>query len=1066
MPSSVARVATCPMDELLCYEPEIVSDVCFSAKNISVKSKQCRSLVVTSAQCNWQAIRLIQWTLEHHPAMNKQPRSMTTGQTILTGLCLLIGHIVLLPASAMQQAGTYIQGRVIVQFAEGAVPFGSQAKAGISSFDKAGIPFNIQSVRQAFPTIEAAAAKRELSGAALELRRMYVVEYSGPADAWKVANALMRSREVEKAEPYFTYQLAGAPAIGSLPVNGTAKQAEPNDARYSQQVHLDRLEMEGAWDVVRGSDGDVVIAVVDGGTDWKHPDLMDNVWSNPGETPGNGVDDDNNGFVDDVHGWDFQSDSGDPTGASNTPSSASHGTAVAGVAAAVTNNSIGIAGTSWNAKFMAINTACSPEIGDGSLCFGIEGTVYAAENGADVITASYGSPNPSFASQAAMRFAVERGAVVVAAAGNEPEDVDRVPHYPASYPETLSVGGTQKDSDRWANQAYGRSVDVVAASLSVDVTTPGSSYDEQHGTSFAVPLIAGIVSLVQTQRPEFGPFEVMEQVKQTADNIDDAQPLSHRGKMGRGRANARRAVTEEAAPGIRLADIELVDSDGNLDLEPGESFVINASFINFGGASEELMIGFAVGNRGRQFVSVTSPMRAAGAVPRLGSFAATFELEVSDPAPFNYLAELYVTVKDGEFEATSDLIRVPVNIRGLRTMTSSKLVASITDEGNIGFVDNAGDPGFGRGFQIIDKEGFLTGVLYEGGLMIGTSAMSLVDCVRSDVLSDIGTSQNTHFEPVAETSITKEVEHSLATQVVTAQMLDSGADTPLGVHILQEGYLDSTEGNEEFLVLQYTVTNTNEDKSLNGMWLGLFLDWDIGAPFSNKGTFDSESQVGMVFDGEDAVGGVGVKVLTNNAGFSHEVFDGAITYPSHQESPGYTADEKWGSMSGGIGTTDVAGVDVAQVIGAGPFNLKPQQSAVAAFALIAGRDEREIINNAASAQRFWDNQLNVNRVSSEAGPPTTDFQFSSIYPNPGNDRYSLSFTLPEASDVDLVIYNALSQEVRALVREPRSAGKHVVVWDGTYESGAKVASGVYFARLVAQGKGAEQTGSQSLVVVR
>ncbi len=978
-----------------------------------------------------------------------------TRLSVIVGMVLMVAHILLLPVAAMQPwEEAYMSGRVTVEFKEGALPVLGQAKTGLSSFDKAAAPFGVHNVQQAFPIMEAAAAKRTLSAVGRQLRRMYTVEFTGPYDPWEVANALMRSKEVKQAEPHFKYHLAGGVVEAVAPSESVEVRAEPNDPLYTDQTHLKRLEMEAAWDVVKGEDGDIVIAIVDGGTDWRHRDLQDNVWINADEMPGNNVDDDNNGFVDDVNGWNFPFDKPDPTGSSETPSTSAHGTAVSGVAAAVTNNEIGIAGTSWNAKFMPVNTGCKSEE---LLCYTGRGTLYAVENGANVITASFGSPTASFAGRTVMELAVERGTVVVAAAGNDGDNLDRTPHYPASYPTTLSVGGIQKDSDRTANHAFGRSLDVVAASIDVDFTALGGGFGNGDGTSFAAPLVAGVAALVQTQNPDFGALEVMEQLKQTADNIDAANSSFLAELSGKGRVNARRAVTEEATPGIRLLDYKWTDDDQDLDLQPGDVFTVEANFTNYGGDASALMVGLRAPER-RSFVTVTSPMVAVGPVQRGGSFTARFEVEVHDPAPDNFLVQLIVTVQDGEFTSTSDLFRIRINIKGVRNLSTPKLVTSVTDRGNIGYRGQAVADALGNGFNITGKTGDLVNIIYEGGLMIGTDALSVVDCVREASQQP----PNAHFELVPGTELKNVSSSAPTTGAVRVEIQDSGATTPLGLHILQESFVDDTAGNDEFLVLQYTMTNTNETKQLNDMWIGLFFDWDISGDVKDRGTYNEEQQVGMMFDSDDAIGGVGVKVLTNNAQFSYETVEIAIT----GGDGGYTAAEKWESLSGGIGVTELADIDLAQVIGAGPFNLKPQESAVAAFAVIAGQGESDVLENAANAQRLWDEVLNVNRVATEEEPVPAHFDFVPVYPNPGNGPYSLSFTLPDAADVDLMIYNALSQEVRALMQEHRSAGEHTVDWDGLDDSGARVASGVYFARLAATGLRGRFTKSQPLVVVR
>ncbi len=986
----------------------------------------------------------------------KTDKNMTFRHLVIASLAIIVAHSSLLPVAAMQQwEEAYMPGRVTVEFKEGALPVVGQAKTGLSSFDKAAAPYGVHNVQQAFPIMEAAAAKRELSTVGRQLRRMYTVEFTGPYDPWEVANALMRSQVVEQAEPHFMYHLGGEVPKAGLPSVGVEMQSTPNDTRYDSQTHLKRLEMEGAWDVVKAEDGDIVIAVVDGGTEWRHRDLRDNVWVNADEIPGNGVDDDENGFVDDVNGWNFSTDSPDPTGSPDQPNASLHGTAVAGIAAAETNNGLGIAGTSWNAKFMPVHAGC-PDFEQ--LCYARAGTLYAVENGANVITASYGSPESSFTIAVILAHAVERGAVVVAAAGNTADNLDTTPFYPASYPTTLSVGGIQKDSDRTANHAFGRSIDVVAASVDVDFTTPGSGFDMGDGTSYAVPLVAGVAALVQTQYPEFGPFEVMEQLKQTADDVDAANSSFLAGLNGKGRLNARRAVTEVATPGIRLMDYEWTGSDGGADLRSGDVFTVEAEFANFGGEASALMVGLST-PQARPFVTVRSPMVAVGPVQRLGTFSASFELEVSDPAPENMLVQFLVTVQDGDFTSTSDLFRIRINIKGVHQLTTKRLITSITDEGNIGYKDTAMNNRLGSGFVITSKTGDGSDILYEGGLMIGTSAESVIDCVRSEM--DL---QNDHFVLAPNTELTDVSGEAPTTGAVRVELRDDKAPVLLGLNVLQESFVDDTDGNDEFLLLKYTVTNVNATEHIDGMWVGLFLDWDIAIDTRDRGTYNEEHQVGMIFDQDEAIGGVGVKVLTNNARFSYEAIDNtAIT---SQSTGGYTAAEKWESLSGGIGETEYSDIDLGQVIGAGPFNLKPQESAVATIALIAGQNESVILENAANAQRLWDEVLNVNQVAAEENAVPAHFNFAPVYPNPSNGSYSFSFTLPHAADVDIVIFNALSQEVRALIQEPRNAGEHTIEWDGMDDSGARVASGVYFARLNATDLRGRMTESQPLVVVR
>ena len=421
-------------------------------------------------------------------------------------------------------------------------------------------------IRKAFPSLEVIASRRQLSPTIESLRRIHVVEYSSKAHPAQIARDFESLPEVIYAEPVFRYRTFGVRIM-------------PNDPLYASQQYLDRLRFPEAWDLVKGSDSTVVIAIVDGGTTWRHTDLRANIWTNPGEIAGNGLDDDANGFVDDVHGWNFEL--GSPNPSEGSEYAVEHGTTVAGVAAAVTDNDEGIAGAGWNAQFIPVKIVFSCR--DIHKCYdsSAQGIVYAAMNGADVITASFGGDGNSETLRLAVKAALSEGTLVVSAAGNKGIDVDIHPGYPCSYSQTLCVGGTEPDSD--ANVFnYGRTVDVFAPSKSIRVTRPGNTYGHSRGTSYAVPIVAGLAALVKTAYPHFGPDQVREQIRLTATNIDAANP-GLEGKMGRGRVDALSAVTAAPLPAIRVTSWTYHDEHGSQYIEIGDLTTITATFTNHHG---------------------------------------------------------------------------------------------------------------------------------------------------------------------------------------------------------------------------------------------------------------------------------------------------------------------------------------------------------------------------------------------------------------------------------------------------------------------------------------------------
>jgi subtilisin family serine protease len=327
----------------------------------------------------------------------------------------------------------------------------------------------------------------ELEAQGLKVRRLiaeisvYLAEAEDPARfARRGLPALEASPDVLYIEPSRVFR---------------AFRTVPNDPLYPQQNEHRRLELEDAWDCATGDDS-VVVAVSDSGVDARHPDFAGQIYVNPGEIPGNGVDDDRNGLVDDVRGWDFFAGDADPADENR------HGTHVAGIVAARGDDGVGVAGVSWRASILPVRFLNAA--GQGSTEGGIDTIVYAARQGARVINASWGGGAPSRALEDAIRFAFDRGALLVAAAGNDARDTDRAPAYPADYelPGVLSVASSQADGVLSSFSNFGAfSVDFAAPGSNVLSTLPAGNWGRLSGTSMAAPMASGVAALVLARRP-------------------------------------------------------------------------------------------------------------------------------------------------------------------------------------------------------------------------------------------------------------------------------------------------------------------------------------------------------------------------------------------------------------------------------------------------------------------------------------------------------------------------------------------------------------------------------------
>ncbi len=356
---------------------------------------------------------------------------------------------------------------------------------------------------------------------ALGQDRFFLVEFEQDYDTKEIREMYSNSGEIESVE--FQRKLESHATI-------------PNDPELGQQWFLDKIQAKDAWDITTGS-SNVIVAVLDSGVDLDHPDLVDKIWTNPGEIAGNGVDDDGNQIVDDIHGANFTSVV--PT--SNVSDNNGHGTSVAGVIAAKTNNGQGIAGVSWGAQIMPVrisNTAT-----DGQQTDIAEGVDYAVSKGADVINISSGGSGFVQVLNNATQAAVNAGVVVVASTGNEGEPfISR----PASYSSVIAVGSSDQSDNRVGNSNYGVHLDIVAPGAFIRTTANGGGYTTTGGTSLAAPQVSGTIALMLSVNSNLSPAEVRGILRQTAEDINGATKVFEV-QTGYGRLNALRAVQQAQA---------------------------------------------------------------------------------------------------------------------------------------------------------------------------------------------------------------------------------------------------------------------------------------------------------------------------------------------------------------------------------------------------------------------------------------------------------------------------------------------------------------------------------------
>ncbi len=346
----------------------------------------------------------------------------------------------------------------------------------------------------------------------------------------------------------------------------------PNDTQFAVQWALHNTGQSGgtvdadvdaplAWDTTTGGSG-VIVAVVDTGVDYNHPDLIGNLWTNSGETePYNGVDDDLNGYIDDWRGWDFHDDDNDPW------DDHSHGTHVSGIIGAVGNNSTGVSGVCWNVTIMPLDGFDTS--GESISSDLIEAINYAEQMGARVINASWGDQYNDLALEAAIRSFTAAGGLFVCAAGNENgENNDWFTSFPANYDidALLSVGSSTRDDLVAGHSSIGPNrVHLFAPGSSIYNTMPTSqgTYGTKNGTSMASPHVAGAAALLWAWDPGLSNLEVKYRILAGA----DAQSAFAGKALTGGRLNASAVFAVDDATPSAIDDLAIVGTSyDRLDL--------------------------------------------------------------------------------------------------------------------------------------------------------------------------------------------------------------------------------------------------------------------------------------------------------------------------------------------------------------------------------------------------------------------------------------------------------------------------------------------------------------------
>lgn len=807
-----------------------------------------------------------------------------------------------------------------------------------------------------------------------DLSLIYSFTYASDIPLENVINGLYSIGVFEYAEPYYVPKTCYT----------------PNDPGITFEYHLSKLDAFNAWNISQG-DTNIVIGITDTGIEFTHADLT-NVKYNSAD-PVNGADDDGDGYTDNYRGWDLGENDNDPSYNANA-----HGVHVTGLAAATTDNGVGMAGVGFKTRYLPVKISNA----SGALTMAYDGIVYAADHGCHVINCSWGSTGGGQFGQNIINYATfNKNALVVAAAGNNGLFQD---FYPASYDLVISVAGTNNNDQKWSGSNFGYKVDVCAPGDGIYSTWPTNTYTISSGTSMASPIAAGAAAMIKAMNPSYTALQVGEHLKVTCDNIYPVNNPTFADKLGTGRVDLFNALSGTSSPSVVNTLRNLTDNNDNAFVA-NDTLRITGDFTNYLSPTTNLTVTLSTTSPYVTILDGTTTLGVVGTLATASNTSDAFTVKINPTAPLNQNVLFKFTMTDGSYSAVQ-YFDVTVNVDYIN-IAIGDVATTITSKGLIGY--NMDQQQQGLGFT------YMGGVshLYEASLMVGTSSSKVSDRARS-------TTATPDADFISAINVHRVLPSVISEFDVEGEFTDNAASAPLPVHVAHSAYAWSIPGHRKYVIVNYEITNTGTTP-LSNLHAGIFADWDILNYSNNKAAFDNVNMLGYCWSTDSSLY-MGTKLLTPGPVVHYAIDNVSGGGGGVNLFDGYDTAEKFTTLSTNratAGNTLTAGNDVCNVVSSGPFSLNAGDSVVVAFALIAGDSLLDLQNSAINAQLMYDSvPVGLDPVASSN---TTLLQ---NYPNPATGATVIEVGMAQAEEAELSIYNAMGQQVASVYKGNLQQGRH------------------------------------------
>lgn len=771
----------------------------------------------------------------------------------------------------------------------------------------------ILSISRLFPQHQPPSTRTDEYGQQLvDLSLIFIIEISETANRQKIINSLLQTGLFEYVEPY--------PVPTRLQMTFM-----PDDPFVLNQYYLSTIEAYDAWNIWRG-DTNYVIGIVDTGYDFTHPDLVDAVKYNMLD-PIDGIDNDNDGFVDNYMGWNLGMNNNNPQ-----YGSVGHGIHVSGIAGASANNGFGIAGVGYHSKLLPVRV----DNQHGSLVMAYPGIVYAADHGAKVINCSWGSTGGfSQFSQDIINYAtINRKALVVAAAGNSNNEVM---FYPCAYNNVLCVAATKNTDEKWENSSFYYRVDISAPGHSIYSTWANGSFVYSSGTSMAAPIVSGAAALVWSYYPHLLPQQIKEHIKNTVDDIYNISTNSpYRDKLGYGRINMYKALSDTMKPGIQLQNLQMSDNnDQNFTF--GDTLSIVGHFINYLEPTHNLVIRLVSLN---QDAIVLDSIYLAGSIGTMQTFSnlSPFRIFIHPQTPDDYKITLKFEYEDGNYRGYN-YVDFTVN-KTYIDLDTNNIKTTVTSHGMFGYNDYS-SLSQGIGFRYGNSANLSSCI----GFFLGRSPQQVADRLYGFVVPY-------DQDLLAVTSASYIQPPILGHQHINGKFDDSGLSNPMGLEITFDAFAFNEQHLNDCIFLKYRIENKSS-AVITDLHAGLFSDWDLKTYQQNKSFTLPNAKTGYVQALDNSLFAA-IQLLSEQP-FRHFAIDNNGADGSINLNDGFSELEKFMTLTNTRQTAGNApnGNDVSSVVATGPFTLQPNEYVEIVFAVHVTTTFQELLHSLNNAQNKW-----------------------------------------------------------------------------------------------------------------